>query len=276
MSIYTSDEARDRVLDLYERRLASLPHLESRYIDTPLARTHVLETGQRDAPPLVIVHGANGDALAMAPFTELDDTYRCILVDVPGEPTRSAEVTLEGPQFGEWMGSLLDGLGLERAHLLGMSGGGYVVLQTCAVHPSRVDKAVLLVPQGIVRIGAIPEATPANARALVEAITAPDPGFPSMMVDMVVEQMKLYFECLTSPFHDRDPLADDALQNLEAPVLLFAGDADAIFPGEALIERAERIIPTLAETILMTDVNHVNARLVGAEVTSRIREFLAG
>lgn len=275
MSIYTSDLARERILDLYERRLGALPHLQSRYADTSLARTHVLETGPRDAPPLVIVHGANGDALAMAPFTELDDAFRCLLVDVPGEPTRSAEVELKGAQFGEWMAQLLDALEIDRAHLLGMSGGGYVVLQTCATHPERVDHAVLLVPQGIVPIGDIPEPTPANARALVEAITAPDPGFPSMMVDMVVEQMKMYFECLTSPFHDRDPLADDALGELEAPVLLFAGDADAIFPGEALIERAERIIPTLVEAILMTDVNHLNAKLVGAEVTSRIREFLS-
>ncbi len=234
----------------------------------------MLVSGSADAPPLVVVHGANGDALAMAPFTELDDAYRCILVDVPGEPTRSDEVTLEGPQFGEWMASLLDALGIEKAHLLGMSGGGYVVLQTAATHPSRIDRAVLIVPQGIVPIGPIPEATPANARALVEAITTPDPGFPSMMVDLVVEQMKVYFECLKSPFHDREVLTDDALRDLQAPVLLFAGDADAIFPGEALIERARRIIPSLVDSVLMPDVNHLNAKLVGAEVTARIRAFL--
>lgn len=275
MSIYTSDLGRQRVLDLYERRLSALPHLESRYVQTPQARTHVLLSGATDAPPLLVIHGANGDALAMAPFTELDDTYRCILVDVPGEPTRSDEVTLEGREFGEWMASLLDALGLERAHLLGMSGGGYVVLQTAATHPSRIDRAVLVVPQGIVPIGPIPEATPANARALVEAITAPDPGFPSMMVDLVVEQMKVYFECLKSPFHDREVLADHAFRDLDAPVLLFAGDADAIFPGEALIERAQRIIPSLQDSVLMPNVNHLNAKLVGAEVTSRVRTFLA-
>lgn len=275
MSIYTSERARQRVLDLYERRLGSLPHLESRFVDTPHARTHLLESGRPDAPALIIVHGANGDALAMAPFTELDDAFRCILVDVPGEPTRSDEVTFEGAVFGDWMASLLDALGLERAHLLGMSGGGYVVLQTCAAHPERVQSAVLLVPQGIVPIGDIPDATPANARALVRALTEPDPGFPSMMVDMVVEQMEVYFECLKSPFHDRQVLADDALRSLEAPVLLFAGGADAIFPGEALIERAKRIIPTLTEAILMPQVNHINAKLVGADVTSRIREFLS-
>ena len=274
MSIYTSDLARQRVLQLYERRLSALPHLNSRYLRTPQARTHVLESGPEDAPALILVHGANGDALAMAPFTELDDAFRCILVDVPGEPTRSDEVTLEGREFGAWLGSLLDALELERAHLVGMSGGGYAVLQTCAVHPERVETAVLLVPQGIVPIGPIPEATPANARALVEAITAPDPGFPSMMLDLIVDQMKLYFESLVSPFHDREPLADDALASLEAPVLLFAGGADAIFPGEALIERAQRVIPTLEEAILMPDVNHLHAKLVGAEVTSRIRVFL--
>jgi len=274
MSIYTSPEARDGILAAYARRRAALPHLRPRFVDTDLARTHVLESGDEDAPVLLVFHGANGDALAMSPFGELDDVFRCVLVDVPGEPNPSAERILVGEELGVWVGQLLDALGLETASMLGMSGGGYVVLQAGVVVPDRIDRAVLLVPQGFVPIGDIPAPVPGNGRAFVDAITAPDPGFPDALLALVAAQMEQYFGGVRQPLKNRPVVEAEALARFSAPVFLVAGGADVIFPGREVIERAAEVLPELAATMLLPGVNHVHADLVGGEVLTRIRRFL--
>lgn len=263
--IYVSERARAAVLASYDARLATLARihpLEARAVETSHGPTHVLLMGPTDAPPLVVIHGANADALQMAtPLGSLSETHRCVFVDVPGEPNRSCEtpLPLTGPAVGNWMGELLDALGLQRVAVWGMSGGGYVALRAAATIPERIERAVLVVPAGFVPMGPIPEATAAGARELIEALTGPSAGLPPAAIEQSVTHMRLVLGAIRDPFHLAGPLFTPAeLASFTAPTLVGAGGSDAIFPGEALLARARKVLPGLEETVLLPNANHIH------------------
>ncbi len=265
MTIYRSAEGRAAVLADYDARLAALARihpLESRVVATSHGPTHVLLMGDEAAPPLLVIHGANGDALQMAtPLGALAESHRCAFVDVPGEPNRSCETPLEltGPAVGRWLGDLLDGLGLERAAVWGMSGGGYLTLRAATTVPERISRAVLVVPAGLVPMGSIPEPTADNARAVVEALTGPSSGLPPAAIEQSAGQLRLVFGAIREPFHLAGPLfTESELSTFTAPTLVGAGGADALFEGEALLDRAEAILPGFEEGVLLPEANHIH------------------
>ncbi len=282
--IYVSADARTAVLASYDARLATLARihpLEARVVETTHGPTHVLQMGPADAPPLVVVHGANGDALQMAtPLGSLAEEHRCVFVDVPGEPNRSCEtpLPLTGAAVGTWMGELLDALGLERAALWGMSGGGYVALRAAVTIPERIERAVLVVPAGFVPMGAIPEPTAANARALIEALTGPSSGLPPAAIEQSVSHMRLVLGAIRDPFHLAGPLfTPSEVAPFQAPILVGAGGSDTIFPGEALLDRARAVLPGLSETVLLPDANHIHLDWVfDGPFLDAARPFLGG
>jgi len=55
-------------------------------------------------------------------------TYRVHAVDVIGQSPMSADVRLpvDDDSYGRWLPAVVDGLGLDKAHLVGVSWGGFV------------------------------------------------------------------------------------------------------------------------------------------------------
>src|SRR5215510_16213697 len=58
---------------------------QGRMVEVAGARLHVVEIGPRDAPPIVMLHGASSNLEVMRPLAErLSQTHRVILPDRPG------------------------------------------------------------------------------------------------------------------------------------------------------------------------------------------------
>jgi len=149
-----------RLLDHYKVRASS------RFVDLaqPPMRAHVLEAGQ--GHPLVIFHGGDGEAVNWAPLMgPLQERAHIFAVDRPGCGLSDAvdyrTVDLRN-HAADFVGSLLDALGLESATLVGGSMGGFFVLAGALAHPRRVDRLVLV---GLAA-GAIPE-IPDSLKAIV-------------------------------------------------------------------------------------------------------------
>jgi 2-hydroxy-6-oxonona-2,4-dienedioate hydrolase len=107
----------------------------------------VLEVGE--GPAALFLHGGPGAAAPIWAYLAARlPQLRCLLVDRPGtglsdpQPLGDpAAVRREGETL---VADVLDGLGLDRAHLVGSSHGSYVALRSAAVHPDRVDRTVHL------------------------------------------------------------------------------------------------------------------------------------
>lgn len=114
-------------------------------LGAPAARLRVLEVGAGE--PLLFVHGTAGAAPVWAPLVRELGTFRCLLLDRPGWGLSSA-VDYSRYEYGtvvaDVLAGVLDGLGIERASVVGGSIGDVWALRLGARHPSRVDRIALL------------------------------------------------------------------------------------------------------------------------------------
>ena len=160
MSLFHSDAARESLAAWYPRFLARVPvPTTGRVLPTRHGDTHVLVAGPEAAPPVVVLHGALATSAHLLPeLGPLLRTRRVYAVDVLGQSTQSADhrPPIAGPAYQEWLADVLDGLGLAKTSLLGVSWGGFLATRAATTMPDRFDALVLVVPAGIVATPALP------------------------------------------------------------------------------------------------------------------------
>jgi pimeloyl-ACP methyl ester carboxylesterase len=264
--MFRSPEARATIEAWYDRFLARVPApTERRTVPTRLGDTHVLVAGPADAPPLVLLHGAMASAAhALGEVGPLIGRLRIHAVDVIGQSVKSAEPRRppDGRAYGAWLAEVLDGLGLARAHVYGVSFGGLVALHAASVAPARIDRLVLLVPAGVVagspwaqltKVG-IPllvyRAFPSEAslaRFTRAQLTTPDPDWSAYLGDAV--------RCYGMPMRYPPLLSPEALAGFDRPTLVLGASDDVHFPGPKLLARAKALIPH-AEVELLPGCRH--------------------
>jgi 2-hydroxy-6-oxonona-2,4-dienedioate hydrolase len=267
MSIFRTPWAKEKMIGWHHRFRDRIGRpTESQQLATGFGSTHALLCGPVDAPPVVVLHGSlASSAHAMAEVAELADSFRLIGLDIPGQSPLSAEVRLEvnGNAYGQWAVECLDALGLETAHLLGVSWGGFVSLRAAAVAPERIRKLSLIVPVGIVNARglapftkvAIPmmlyRSSPSPARLerfLRYVLTTPNDDWADYLGDA--------FVAFRMDFRPPRLLRDDELAGFAAPVQVIGAEDDLSVPGKALLARAKRVFPNLAQSELLAGSRH--------------------
>lgn len=140
------DEARYREA---ERRLwewvGVTPTEQRLHLERTDVTVRVQEVG--DGPPVVFVHGASISGSSWATLARGLTHFRCILLDRPGcglsDPLKVALDPESLPGIGDsLLVDLLDALGLQSAHLVATSFGGYFALRAAAAHPDRIGRMV--------------------------------------------------------------------------------------------------------------------------------------
>jgi len=106
--------------------------------------------GSPDGTTVVLLHGFGGDLdnwlFNMGPLAAVADV---VALDLPGHG--QSAVTLPAPSveaLAGFVAAFLDGLGVERAHLVGHSLGAAVAAQLALDQPERVAGLVLVAPAG--------------------------------------------------------------------------------------------------------------------------------
>lgn len=120
-----------------------------RWVDVDGARVRLQEVGDPDGPPVLFVHGSAIAGTSWADLASRMPAFRCLVLDRPGcglsEPLPGG-VGLDGlPEHASsLLVAVLDGLGVDQAHVVATSMGGYFALRTALAHPHRVDRMALL------------------------------------------------------------------------------------------------------------------------------------
>jgi 2-hydroxy-6-oxonona-2,4-dienedioate hydrolase len=152
--IFKSDEAKARLGGWYDRFLAKVPGpVERREVHTSHGKSHALLAGDPANPPIVCCHGSlASSAHLLAELAPLVPKYRLIGVDLPGQSVKGPPVRMiyKDDSLGKWAVEVIDGLGVDRFDLLGVSWGEFAARMTAAVVLDRVRRLVLLVPAGLV------------------------------------------------------------------------------------------------------------------------------
>jgi lipase len=109
---------------------------------------HLHEWGDRDAPPLVCLHGisAHGRRYRRLAEERLARRFRVLAPDLRGHGRSDWEPPWNLATHLADVVETMDAAGVERAPWVGHSFGARLVLELCAVSPERVERAALLDP----------------------------------------------------------------------------------------------------------------------------------
>ena len=244
LPIYKSVEGQQIVMRHYDQILARWPvPCETMRVATRYGETFCVVSGEASAPPLVLLHGANSNALAWSgDVTEFSRFFRIYAVDVVGEPGRSAPSRLPwtGPAYAEWLADVLDGLNVPSTALAGISQGGWLALKFATQQPGRVTKLVLLAPGGIAtpRLSFLLRAIPLSfmgrwgAQAINRIVFGSQPIAKEAVTFM--DEIMTHFKPRIEP----QPLfTDNELAALTMPILVLAGADDALLPSKKTVAR---------------------------------------
>src|SRR5215216_7610162 len=152
-SIYKCRAGEAEIQALYDEALDGLGlGYESLTVGTRAGDTHVLAVGPEGAPPVVFLPGGNFlNPTCLKWFLPLAERHRLYAPDIVGQPGLSAQTSPspKGDGHAFWAEDVLDGLGLQRVPLVGLSYGAAIAIRTMGVAPERVSRAALVSPAAI-------------------------------------------------------------------------------------------------------------------------------
>lgn len=248
--IYRSACGREAIVRGYREQLQrwTIP-LREHTVPTREGDTFVLDCGPIDAPPVVLLHGAGSNSgIWQADACRWSSTHRLYLVDVIGEPGRSAasRPALTSEAHALWLDDVLDALSIDGADFVGVSLGGWLATDYAIRRPSRVKRLVLRAPGGIgrQRYGAVLAAAalmPFGDRGIRRALRiALGPGeVPGAVLDYMLLIYRNY-----RPRRDTLPVfSDDDLRAITAPLLVMLGACDRMLDSHDTAARLNRLLP---------------------------------
>jgi pimeloyl-ACP methyl ester carboxylesterase len=276
--------------------------LEAQYAQPPSEfimvagmRMHVRDTGPRDAPPVILLHGLGSSLLTWEPWARtLSYTHRVIRYDLPG-------FGLTGPDpSGDYfdtrsvavLAALMDTLSIKRASLVGNSMGGRLAWMFAAEHPDRVDRLVLISPDGFASpefaygkkpdVPAVAEILPYTLPTGVLRLTLePAYGDPKRLTPETVQR---YRDMILAP-GVRQALLDRTaqimleppeplLRHVQAPTLLVWGEKDGFIP----FSNAGDYLAAMPHVRLLVfpDLGHVPMEEAPARSLAPVEAFLDG
>src|SRR4051812_13058561 len=247
---------------------------------------HHVVTGPADAPVLVLSNSL-GSSLAMwdGQVEALAERFRLVRYDIRGHgrsPVPAPPYSIE--DVGADLVALLDHLGVERAHVAGLSLGGMTGMWLAINHPERLDRLVLLCTSAklgppemwaerarTVRAegtGAVAEA--GVGRWLTEGFRQAHPDTAEWLRAMIAATPAEGYAACCGVIERMDLTA--GLPEIHAPTLVIAGAQDPATPPE----HAERIAAGIAGS--RVEILDPAAHLANVEqpeaVTRLIREHL--
>lgn len=243
-----------------------------------------------DGPPILLLHGGLTDSREWRRQLEtLSDAFTVVAWDAPGcgrssDPPPSFRM----PDYADCAASLVDRLGLERPHVVGLSFGGTLALELCRRHPD-VPRSLVLASAYAGWAGSLPpEAVRARLEGVLRDLELPPETLARRWVPQLLTERApaAMVEELVGIMADLHPAGSrvmvramaeadlrDGLQRIEVPTLLLYGDADARAPLSLARDLAERIPGS--RLVVLRGVGHQHNVEAADRFDAAVREFLA-
>jgi pimeloyl-ACP methyl ester carboxylesterase len=284
--VFRSPEIEAQYNAAYEAALKLWPvPYEELYVSTRFGDTHVIASGPKDAPHLVLLQPTGaGATIWYRNVGQFSQHYRTFAIDTISEVNKSilTHPIKSHQDFTDWVVDLFKGLQIENADIVGNSFGGFLTLNTALYLPELVRKVVLISPAAtFVQMWPsfwhlfIPAHVIApmihSERLVLKSYEWIWQGFP---IDDCISQLRTIAAINGLPHHGPPSvLSDEELRKIRTPVLLLIGDHEVVYKLEEVIRRATRIVAGLKAEIV-PNANH-NAEYTAAEViNSKVLDFL--
>ena len=291
-STFKTPEGKAAYLAAYEAAMNLWPvPYEEMDIQTRFGMTHVVTSGPKDAPPLVLVHGSSMTSAMWSPnIADFSKDHRVYAIDVMGQPGKSIpdydEPIRDTEDFVAWLHETLDGLNLDCISLVGMSYGGWLGLNLAMATPERLHKLVLLSPAAsfqpfakqfmlrVMLMSMIPIRFTADSIMRWMGIKdTPGDLISRHLLDLFYLGTKHFRIPPESAFIMPAIFSDEELRALKVPVLLLIGENEVIYDAAKALDRARALLPNF-EGDLVPRSNHNMCGSHYPIVDARVLDFL--
>ena len=274
--------------------------LERQYLNAPGdmievagTRLHVRDGGPRGASAVIFLHGLGASLHTWEPWAaNLAKDLRVIRIDLPGSGLSLPDPTgdYSDQRSLQIIKALMDKLNLARASLVGNSIGGRIAWTFAGTYPARVDKLVLVAPDGFASPGFDYGKTPevpamvklmryALPKALLAMSLKPAYANPATLTDALATR---YHDLMLAPGSRNALLARMAqtvlvnplptLKKITAPTLLMWGEQDGLIPFANSNDYLKAI--TGSKLISFEGAGHLPQEEAPTESVKTVREFL--
>ena len=283
-SLYKSAEGYHEVMEHYDASFQNMgiPY-ETKYVETRFGPTHAVISGNKDGKSIVLWHGGHGNSASwIDSITALAPTYRVYAIDTIGEMGKSAasRPSRAGPAYGQWAADALEGLGLKRANMIGVSNGGWLILKLASVAPEKIGSAILMSAAGfrplsikfvlrfmVLHLTKSPaEVTRRFWEILSPPDSPPDPGFLELF-ELTLREYRLSFG---SP----PTISSAEIRRLTAPTYLLMGQYEVTFNPYKVLERGLSLLPNVISAEIVPGVGHLMIHEQPDWVIARVISFL--
>jgi pimeloyl-ACP methyl ester carboxylesterase len=258
-------------------------------------RLRLRDTGPRDAPAVILLHGFGASLDTWEPWAQaLSAHYRVVRFDLPGFGLTGPDPKGDYTDAREMkiLVDLMDQLSLARASLVGNSLGGRIAWSFAALHPDRVARLVLVSPDGFASPGfaydrppetpfvmqALPYIAP---RGLLKSNLAAAYGRPEALSETTLTR---YRDMMLAPGVRSAMLArmgqtilrDPAptLARIQTPTLLLWGERDGMIPISNAADYL-RLLPH-ATLVRLPNLGHLPFEEGPANSLPPVERFLSG
>ena len=243
---------------------------------------HHVVTGREDAPVVVLSNSMGADLRMWDGVVEtLEEHFRVVRYDTRGHgqsPEAPGPYSMD--DLADDYVALLDTLGVEKAHLVGLSLGGMMGMRLAARDPERVDRLVLLCTGAFLEVGPTYTERAAQVRAqgtgsvaegvvsrwFTPAYLSENPDLREHHVAMCAATSGEGYAGSCEAIAAMDLRPD--LAQIKAPTLAIAGEDDPATPPSYLREIAEGVPD--GRLVVVPDAAHLAAAQQPAAVAAAI------
>lgn len=284
ISIYKSQEAKERCMKLYEKSLSrwNMP-VDEIDVETSYGTTHIIISGKKDGLPLILLHGQWSTATMWSFLVNgIGNKYRCYAIDQIDDIGKSI---MKKPiynrfDYGKWLKETIKNLAIEKAILVGLSYGGFLAVNLASLEPTLVNKLILLCP-GIPFLGSpkliwaiygMPIVFVPNRKTsqwLVKGLSFSGYIKGNNEQEMLMEGGL----SIRNRIPKRPVIEEKEFASLKTPILLLIGEKETIYEPFSAMNRACKLVPHI-ETEIIPDAGHMLSTDQPERVINRIIKFL--
>lgn len=252
------------------------------YVPTTFGDSHVICSGNKKNPPLVLLHAAScGSPIWYKNLPFLSQYFSVYAIDLIGESSKSILTKKMATAYDNatWLDETLNGLGLNKVHLCGLSIGGWNAANYAGYFPQKVEKLILLSPvqtfakmhisffMKIMKMGFHP--TRENVEKYIGWGNEKEEPLP----DSIIKQFTISVMNMNANASFPKWLKKEHLLNINMPVLVLLGENEFAFSITQATKRAKSSISNLKLEII-EEASHLLPVSKPDYINHKILEFI--
>lgn len=285
---FTSEKGKEDFQIAYDESMALLPkpndtkNIKTKY--GTIRAYYFTKEENKHKEPILLLPGRSASTPMWVPNLEgLREKRPVYTIDLLGEPGMSVQTKVieNQKQQAEWLNEVIEGLGLERVHIVGVSIGGWTTMNLARYNPEHIATASLLDPVFVFAqisikmiLASIPASVPIVPKFLREKMLSYVAGGAEASDDepiakLIESGMRNYKLKTPAP----DLFSKEDLKNIDIPVLALIAEKSTMHNSVKAVETGKKYVKDI-DIVNWKNASHAINGEFSNEVNARILDFV--